>query len=445
MKRKLVSVLLSVSLVAAMVMGCSNGDGDKKSSSTKTESTSNKKGGHKFGYTCMDGTNPFFVTLEDEIRKKVEANGDKLVSVDPANDVSLQVQQVEDLISQGIDAMFLNPAEAEGILPAMDALKGANIPIVNFDTEVADMSYATSYVGSDNYNAGKVCGEDLVKKCPKGGDIIVLDSPTMNSIVDRTKGFTDAIKGKGFNIVAQQDAKGNLETSMGIMLQFAKKASVPVCVHLDHGESIESCIKAIQLGFSSVMIDASGSDYEENIRITAEVVRLAHAVDVTVEAELGHIFSSDKGLGDTEEIETADSFSNLDDVYTSPDMAKDFVEKTGVDVLAIAFGTSHGIYTQKPVLDLNRITEIKNKIDIPFVMHGGSGLSKEEFQTAVKNGIRKINYYTYMTLAGGKAVKAALDKKSVEENIFYHDIPLIAMKAMKENVKVAIETFALKN
>lgn len=172
---------------------------------------------------------------------------------------------------------------------------------------------------------------------------------------------------------------------------------------------------------------------------------MAHAVDVTVEAELGHIFSSDKGLGDTEEIETADSFSNLDDVYTSPDMAKDFVEKTGVDVLAIAFGTSHGIYTQKPVLDLNRITEIKNKIDIPFVMHGGSGLSKEEFQTAVKNGIRKINYYTYMTLAGGKAVKAALDKKSVEENIFYHDIPLIAMEAMKENVKVAIETFALKN
>ena len=153
MKRKLVSVLLSVSLVAAMVMGCSNGDGDKKSSSTKTESTSNKKGGHKFGYTCMDGTNPFFVTLEDEIRKKVEANGDELVSVDPANDVSLQVQQVEDLISQGIDAMFLNPAEAEGILPALDALKEANIPIVNFDTEVADMSYATSYVGSDNYNA----------------------------------------------------------------------------------------------------------------------------------------------------------------------------------------------------------------------------------------------------------------------------------------------------
>lgn len=120
------------------------------------------------------------------------------------------------------------------------------------------------------------------------------------------------------------DIHGRYRTSYA---SICKKASVPVCVHLDHGESIESCIKAIQLGFSSVMIDASGSDYEENIRITAEVVRLAHAVDVTVEAELGHIFSSDKGLGDTEEIETADSFSNLDDVYTSPDMAKDFVEK----------------------------------------------------------------------------------------------------------------------
>ena len=283
--------------------------------------------------------------------------------------------------------------------------------------------------------------EDAMKK---GYAVGAFNCPNMESVMAIIQAAEETNSPVILNYAEVHGNLISMEDIAPVMLQFAKKASVPVCVHLDHGESIESCIKAIQLGFSSVMIDASGSDYEENIRITAEVVRLAHAVDVTVEAELGHIFSSDKGLGDTEEIETADSFSNLDDVYTSPDMAKDFVEKTGVDVLAIAFGTSHGIYTQKPVLDLNRITEIKNKIDIPFVMHGGSGLSKEEFQTAVKNGIRKINYYTYMTLAGGKAVKAALDKKSVEENIFYHDIPLIAMKAMKENVKVAIETFALK-
>lgn len=120
------------------------------------------------------------------------------------------------MIAQDIDGIFLNPAEAEGILPALDALKEAGVPIVNFDTEVADLSYVASYTGSDNYNAGKVCGEDLVKKCPDGGPIIVLDSPTMNSITDRVNGFLDAIEGHGFEIVAQQDAKGNLEVSMGI-------------------------------------------------------------------------------------------------------------------------------------------------------------------------------------------------------------------------------------
>ncbi|MDL2296202.1 sugar ABC transporter substrate-binding protein [Lachnospiraceae bacterium OttesenSCG-928-E19] len=218
MKKKLLGVLLCVSMVAAMLIGCSSGD-DASSEETKTEEKAEgetKEGGYTFGYTCMDGTNPFFVTLEDTIREEVEKNGDTLVSVDPANDVTLQIQQIEDLISQGIDAMFLNPAEAEGILPALDALKEAGIPIINFDTEVADMEYIVSYVGSDNYNAGKVCGEDLVEKCPDGGKIIILDSPTMNSVVDRTNGFLDAIDGKGFEIVAQQDAKGNLEVSMGI-------------------------------------------------------------------------------------------------------------------------------------------------------------------------------------------------------------------------------------
>ena len=139
-----------------------------------------------------------------------------MISVDPANNVTRQIQQVEDVIAQDIDGIFLNPAEAEGIIPALDQLKAAGIPIVNFDTEVAEMSYVATYTGSDNYNAGKVCGEDLVKKCPKGGKIIVLDSPTMNSVVDRTNGFLDAIKGHNFTIVAQQDAKGNLQVSMGI-------------------------------------------------------------------------------------------------------------------------------------------------------------------------------------------------------------------------------------
>ncbi len=235
-----------------------------------------------------------------------------------------------------------------------------------------------------------------------------------------------------------------LEVIAPIMVDMAKKAKVPVCVHLDHGQSLESCMKAIQLGFTSVMLDVSGKDYEENVAQTALMCRLAHSVGVTVEAELGHIFQSDIGVGEAGKQETLDSFESAEDVYTDPDLAKDFVERTGVDALAIAFGTAHGVYQVKPKLDLDRITMIKEKIDIPFVMHGGSGLTKEEFQTSIRNGIRKINYYTYMSLAGGKAVKEFIESKDEGDNVFYHDIPLVAMEAMKKNVKEAILIFSLE-
>lgn len=224
MKKRLGSMMLGITVTALVLGGCSAGEtssskGDNSSEGTSTSQSTEASNGekhYKFAYTCMDGTNPFFVTIQEEIKKMVEEKGDTLITTDPANDVSLQITQVEDMISQNIDGIFLNPVEAEGIIPALDALKNADVPIINFDTEVADLSYVKSYAGSDNYNAGKVCGEDLVKKCPDGGKIIVLDSPTMNSVTDRTNGFLDAIDGHGFEVVAQQDAKGNLEVSMGI-------------------------------------------------------------------------------------------------------------------------------------------------------------------------------------------------------------------------------------
>ena len=234
----------------------------------------------------------------------------------------------------------------------------------------------------------------------------------------------------------------SMEDAAEIMLYFAKKTKVPVCVHLDHGDDFERCMQAIRLGFTSVMIDASARPYEENVATTAEVVRASHAVGVSVEAEVGHIFTSVTGSAEgPAKIETKDSFADVDDVYTRPETAKDFKEKTNVDALAIAFGTSHGIYVAKPVLDLDRITAIKKAVDMPFVMHGGSGLSKEEFQTAIRNGIRKINYYTYMTMSGGKAVKAQTDRIKADDHVFFHDIPGIATQAMKEDVKQAIRIF----
>ena len=165
----------------------------------------------KIGYTCMDGTNPFFVALEGAIREVVEANGDELISLDPQNSNEKQLNLIEDMISQGIVAMFVNPVDKDGITPGLDALKNAGIPMFGFDTEVAEMSYLVTYAGSDNYNAGKVCGDDLVAKLPDGGPIIVLDSPTMQSVVDRTNGFLDAIEGHGFEVVSQIDCMGNQE------------------------------------------------------------------------------------------------------------------------------------------------------------------------------------------------------------------------------------------
>ena len=188
MKKVLVLVL-----ALAMVLGCTAAFAEK------------------IGYTCMDGTNPFFVALEGAIREVVEANGDELISLDPQNSNEKQLNLIEDMISQGIVAMFVNPVDKDGITPGLDALEAAGIPMFGFDTEVTDMDKLVTYAGSDNYNAGKVCGEDLVAKCPDGGPIIVLDSPTMQSVVDRTNGFLDAIEGHGFEVVAQIDCMGNQE------------------------------------------------------------------------------------------------------------------------------------------------------------------------------------------------------------------------------------------
>lgn len=181
-----------------------------------SEESSSEKDQYVFGYTSMTQNNPYFQVVEKAIRDKVEANGDKLITTNPAMDVELQINQIEDMIAQGIDAIFLNPVDWEGIRPALAMLKEANIPIINYDAEVKDMEYITSYVGSDNKNAGKVAGEDLVKNFPDGGKIVILDSPTMNSVNDRIEGFMEAIEGKNFEIVAQQDAKGDLETALTV-------------------------------------------------------------------------------------------------------------------------------------------------------------------------------------------------------------------------------------
>ncbi|CAI9389140.1 MULTISPECIES: class II fructose-bisphosphate aldolase [unclassified Bacillus (in: firmicutes)] len=231
-----------------------------------------------------------------------------------------------------------------------------------------------------------------------------------------------------------------LEIMGPILVEFAQKASVPIAVHLDHGTNLEMVKQAIDIGFTSVMIDASHKGYEENIQIVKEVVEYAHKQNVSVEAELGMMTSS--GLGGEETYkEKSHASENAANYYTDPSIAKDFVEKTNIDALAASFGTVHGIYVTKPNLDFDRLERIYENIQKPVVMHGGSGLSEEEYKTVINRGVRKINYYSYAAKAGAYAVKEYLEK---EENPFYHDLTVVAKETIKQDIKKAISIFSNK-
>jgi len=168
-----------------------------------------------FGFTCFYLANPFFTILEQTIRDEVEKNGDKLITVDPNRDRDKQVSQIEELISQKIDALFLNPVDLEAIRPALVSLNQANIPVINFDSEVKDIDLVAAFVGSDNRNAGYICGVDMVKRFPKGGPIAILDSPDRISTRNRIDGFKEAIQGHGFTIVFLRAAHGNAALARG--------------------------------------------------------------------------------------------------------------------------------------------------------------------------------------------------------------------------------------
>lgn len=208
-----------------------------------------------------------------------------------------------------------------------------------------------------------------------------------------------------------------------IMVFMAEKAKVPVCVHLDHGTDTEYVKKGLKLGFTSVMYDGSGEDLETNKKNTIEVVAEAKKYGISVEAEVGSMGAREGGGEGGEAI------------YTDPELAKEFVEETGIDALACAFGTAHGVYLTQPKLDFDRLKKINEIVSVPLVMHGGSGVSKEDYKKVIALGVRKINYYTYMGKAGGEAVK------EMKDQTYYHDIVVTAEKAMREDVKKAITVF----
>ena len=213
----------------------------------------------------------------------------------------------------------------------------------------------------------------------------------------------------------------SLEMFVAMVAAEARNASVPVCLHLDHGSSFELAVRAVKEGYTSVMIDGSKLPFEENIDVTSRVVSVAHPNGIPVEAELGKVGGKE------------DDLVAVADTNTDPMEAKEFVERTGIDSLAVAIGTAHGFYVGTPVLDKERLSEIRKVVDIPLVLHGASGLSKEDVMDCVKRGICKVNFATELRKAYTDAGKALLEAKP--ETFDPKKLGEVGMAAVTELVK----------
>ena len=212
------------------------------------------------------------------------------------------------------------------------------------------------------------------------------------------------------------------------------RTSVPVCLHFDHGGSYEACVRAIRAGFSSVMIDGSALPFAENISLTKRVVEMAHACQVDVEGEIGHVGAN---AGSVE--------SRRDDSrYTEPEAAAEFLDKTGVDALAVAIGTAHGVYKEAPKIDFERLRAIRSLVSVPLVMHGASGLSDEDFRRAIQNGMCKINAFTNLTIAVTSRIAA--DMPSLTNPLqMSHEISLRMTAYAKQEVLRHIRLFGTQS
>ena len=222
-----------------------------------------------------------------------------------------------------------------------------------------------------------------------------------------------------------------MENVADYLIPMAKRAPVPVAVHYDHGLTKEKCLDALKMGFTSVMYDRSTAPYDENLADVAEMVRICHAMGVTVEGELGHV-------GDNE---GAGRLEKPSDFYTDPAAAADFVRRTGVDALAVAVGNAHGDYKFPPKLDFERISAIREAAGIPLVLHGGSGLSDADFRQAVLCGVCKINIFTDLDRAG----KAGIEKGLCGGAGSMTDLIPREIEAMKETVREKIRLFGSEN
>ena len=211
------------------------------------------------------------------------------------------------------------------------------------------------------------------------------------------------------------------------LVPMAREARVPVAVHYDHGLTFEKCMEALRLGFTSIMYDCSTDAYESNLSRVAEMVKICHAMNATVEGELGHV-GDNEGEG---------KLLNPSDFFTDPAVAEDFVRRTGVDALAVAVGNAHGDYKFPPKLDFERIQVIARRVNLPLVLHGGSGLADTDFKEAIRRGVCKVNIFTDLDKAGKAGIEEGLRSGA---HAMTGLIPW-EIRAMKRVVREKIELF----
>ncbi|MBE6739186.1 MAG: class II fructose-bisphosphate aldolase [Ruminococcaceae bacterium] len=221
---------------------------------------------------------------------------------------------------------------------------------------------------------------------------------------------------------------GELKLIAPSLRALAERAKVPVVLHYDHGLTFDRCIEALKLGFSSIMFDGSLGESDKNIEETREIVKIAHSFGASVEGEIGHVGNAIDGDG----VE--------DDMYTTPEEAVNFVKDTGVDALAVAIGTAHGVYKTKPKLDLERLKAIRKACDTPLVLHGGSGLSDDDFRNSIRDGIAKVNIFTDLCVAGAKAME-----EGIKEGKGYLEIRNMKVEEIKKCVINKMKLFGSEN
>lgn len=264
MQKKRILGLLAVMLVCMFALsGCKKNVGTPEDNAVKEEKEETEEDGsgkgeeYRFGFSGIDMENPYFITLEASIREELEKEGCTLTMKDPASDPKLQASQLSEMIEEGVDAVFLSPVDWEEITPSLKELKEAGVKIINIDSQVKEMDYVDAYVGSDNREAGYICGQDLIEKCPSGGKVAILESPSQNSVNDRITGFEEAIAKaeNGFEMVDREDTGGRFEKALEVVTAMLEEHPDVTAIMCGNDQLAVAATTAVNLaGLDKVLI-----------------------------------------------------------------------------------------------------------------------------------------------------------------------------------------------